>query len=146
MLPNLKRCYGGNKFNLAADHQSLKDDSYRICCPNRTCFSSLQKLTKSAYAYQIASSTPKLVGSCATKFERVYKIPLKFSSSQHYPTHFYSFKIPQHPTLSPSFHHLLRLIILLLPFPRKITQEKDPQKTLFSPFSSPLLELVLFVH
>jgi hypothetical protein len=54
--------------------------------------------------------------SCATKPERVYEISVKFQNSQHYPYSFPFFqKYYNHPIYSASFHHLLKLIILLLP-------------------------------
>jgi hypothetical protein len=76
---------------------------------------------------------PKLIGSYATKPERVCEISLKFSSSQHYPTHFYSFKVPQTSNPFYLFPPSTRLLILLLPFLRKITQEEEPPKNSYFP-------------
>jgi hypothetical protein len=65
----------------------------------------------------------------------------KISISQHFPTFYILLKYLKHPTHSPSFHHLLRLIIFLLPFLRKITQEEDPKHPLPQAFHDPSLSL-----
>jgi len=71
-------------------------------------------------SYQILGSIPKPLRS-ATKLEKVYKKFLKFQAPN---TIFYSLPFSQkyykHPIYSPSFHHLLRLIILFLP--RKVVE------------------------
>jgi hypothetical protein len=71
------------------------------------------------------------------------KVPLKFSSSQHYPIYFYSLKYSKHSIHSRYFHHLAILFIL------QVFQEKSHKKKsqkLFSPsISRPFLPLVLLI-
>jgi hypothetical protein len=45
-----------------------------LCCPNQTCFSSLESKLQGAFVDQISSLAFKLVGSCATKPERGFKV------------------------------------------------------------------------
>ncbi len=94
----------------------LKYYSYHICCPNLACLNSLENQLHGASTYQIAGSTPKLVRNYATKPKGVYDFFSKISNSKHYPYLLPFFqKYYKHPIYFPSFHQLLRPIILLLP-------------------------------
>ncbi len=116
MLPNLRGFYEGRKFNLAANHQSLKIlllshmlsqfsllqlikmlITRRICLPNyKICTQTNKKL-----CYQTQE------GLCNSS---------KISNSQHHPYSLPFFqKYYKHSIHSLSIHHLLKVIILLLP-------------------------------
>jgi len=95
MLLNLKGFYKGKKFNLAIDHQSLKMLLLSHMLSKSNLPQLIRKLTQGASAYQIAGFASKLIKSCATKPKRVCEFFLKISSSQHYLTQIYFFKIPQ---------------------------------------------------
>ncbi len=120
----------------------LKYYSYRICYPNQACLGSLESQLQGTSTYLIVGSTPKLVRSYATKPERFCEIAFKFQAPNTILLTSILSKYPKHPTHSPSFHHLLKLIILLLPLLRKTTQEKDLPKTpLPQAFRDPSLSL-----
>jgi hypothetical protein len=54
-------------------------------------------------------------------------------------------KYPKHSPHSPPFHHLPILLILLLPSPKKITQEEATKNSSPPSLSRPFLLLILLV-
>ncbi len=121
MLPNLKEFSKGRKFNLVVNLHSLK-----VLFLSYTLFKfGLQQLirnltTRCTFLPNIRLSTQTNKKLCYQTQEGLWSFS-KISSSQHYPYSLPFFqKYYKHPIYFPSFHHLLRLIILLLP--RKVVR------------------------
>jgi len=139
VLQNLKGFHKGRKLNLVANLRSLK-----ILFPPHTLFKfGLPWFIKKLVTRRIYLSNSKLYTQtnkklCYQTQEGLWNF-FKTSSSQHYPYSLPFFqKYYKHPIYYPSFHHLLGLIIILLPkkvvetnilkiWIENYVQEKEPQ-------------------
>jgi hypothetical protein len=147
MLLNSRRFHEGKKINLAIDHQSLEILLLLHMLSKLNLLYFIKKLT----IKRLCLSNYILCTQISKKLYHQTREGLwnsfKISSSQHYLTHIYSFKLLQTSNplslVPPStkIHHLSP------PLPKKNDTRRRPPKNSSSPsFSSPLLELVIFVQ
>jgi hypothetical protein len=76
----------------------------------------------------------------------VFEIPLKLSSSQHYPTYFYYLKYPKHSTHSPPFPIYQYSSSLSFPFQKKSHKKKQPKIPFPQAFQNPSFCLFSLSH